>query len=394
MQGLSRTAPADPADAACSDPCCQRFDERKALISQGRERAQHQDALGGNGDALRAAANRFETYNSGIIRARASAAVYDNAGAVHCLDRLSTAEANTALGFPEGTLTDDNFRDDESGFKAEMFRSRSDGSLILAYRGTDPNKLVDWETNIENGLGRDTEQYRQARELAERIAESETPFDMTGHSKGGGIASMAAAVTPGVNATTFNSAGVSPSLVREVGGSTVGLNDRVSAFRYDEEFLTSMQAVTDPAEKIRRAEQLHSELEGTAGYRGWEKFNPLKIKHISPASQAERENMGWSDFSEKSTADSNFDTARTNFLNKFAREIRTAREASAKGDKLEGYFPPALGKPVDLGDAPQNTVYGRDLNARLNALKNHTMESVLTRMEETKQADQAILRGG
>lgn len=394
VSGLSRTAPANPqaaAAAACKDPCCQRFESREALIAQGRERARHQTANGGDGAALNAAADRFETYNSGIIRARAAAAVYEDEGAPHCLDRLTTAEANDALGFPAGHLTDADFRNDETGFKAEMFRSRSDGSLILAYRGTEPNMLIDWETNVQNGLGRDTAQYRQARELARTISQSDVPFDIAGHSKGGGIASMAAAVTPGVQATTFNSAGVAPSLVNSVGGSTLGLNDRINAFHFDDEFLTSMQSLTDPAQKIQRAEQLLSEIEGTAGT-----INPMTAEFTNPATEAEfASHSRWTRAGRagRQAVQDQFALDRQRFLDDFGAEIETARGLMNSGDNLEGYFPPALGNPVDMGDPP-NDFLNRTLNDRLSALRNHTMEPVLTRMEAIKDEDQATLRGG
>lgn len=51
--------------------------------------------------------------------------------------------ANAALGLPPGTLTEADFRDDATGYKAALYRSRSDGSLVLAYRGTQPNMIVD-----------------------------------------------------------------------------------------------------------------------------------------------------------------------------------------------------------------------------------------------------------
>ena len=73
-----------------------------------------------------------------------------------------------------------------------------------------------------------------------------------------------------------------------------------------------------------------------------------------------------------------------NLVRELTAAARTAAEA---GDDLSGYFPPALGTPVNLGDAGQASY----LNDRLNALNNHTMTSVIDRMEERKTEDQATL---
>ncbi len=400
-EGLSRAQHVDEAVIqTCDHPCCKRFNERKAIIAQGRERARFARESGRPDQALAEAANRLDRYNTGIIRARAAEDVYGRDDPPHCLEELGpdAAAINAALGMPPGTVRQSDLVDDETGYRAGIYRSQSDGSVIVAYRGTLPEMLVDWETNIQNGLGRDTAQYRQARDLAEQLAVEGVEFDITGHSKGGGMASMAATVVPGVETYTFNAAGVSPRLVEAVGGSLRDLNQRLDAYRFDEEFLTSMQSVVDPAEKIRRAERLRDEMAGEAGL-----INPMTIEQISPAQVAERRALEEAPLprgrAERRTGrrvrqealSREAEATRTaigNFLQSFDDEIEAARASMEKGGDLSEYFPPALGEPVDLGPAP-NPVY---LNARLNTLMNHKIEVVIDRMEETKRSDQADIQ--
>lgn len=194
---------------------------------------------------------------------------------------------------------------------------------------------------------------------------------------------MAAAVTPGVNATTFNAAGVSPDLLSSVGGGADAAS-RIQAFSFQNEFLTSMQRVTNPAEKLRRAQQLHAELAGDAGW-----VNPLSVEQISPAAEAARRAIPRNQRSAQRAAAAAFNDRRTAMLDSFQSEIDRARTLAAGGDNLSGYFPPALGTPVDLGNADNIGV----VNDRLNMLRNHTMPQVIDRMEARKTADQATLSG-
>jgi hypothetical protein len=107
-----------------------------------------------------------------------------------CLTRLPVnAEALCKeLGLPAGTISDEDLRDDTTGFRAAMYRDGTTGTVILVGRDTQPTSLADWQTNTRNGDGKDTDQYTAMRELSGRLAENGVPFDMAGYSKGGGLA--------------------------------------------------------------------------------------------------------------------------------------------------------------------------------------------------------------
>lgn len=75
------------------------------------------------------------------------------------------------------------------------------GDKVLAFAGTET--MVDWKTNLLQGLGFESAQYTMAID----IAESYGAITFTGHSLGGGLAS-AAAIHTGGTATVFNAAGL------------------------------------------------------------------------------------------------------------------------------------------------------------------------------------------
>lgn len=77
--------------------------------------------------------------------------------------------------------------------------------------GTDGNG-DDWESNIAQGKGERARQYDPAMDLAKKLALTLPPgsnLNFTGHSLGGGLATLAALST-GAEATIFNSAALHP----------------------------------------------------------------------------------------------------------------------------------------------------------------------------------------
>src|SRR5262249_36093876 len=128
---------------------------------------------------------RFNRYSEALPYARAATDVNQlgdkpnfQAKGKPCLTRLpdSRASLSQALGLPPGAITDRDLRDDTTGFRAAAYRSETDGQLILVARDTEPNSLVDWKTNIDNGNGQDTDQYYAMRKLAGKLSTQGVPF--------------------------------------------------------------------------------------------------------------------------------------------------------------------------------------------------------------------------
>lgn len=142
-------------------------------------------------------------------------------------------DALRAAGFK---LTDDEFKEllrpDESGFRAEIYLPDKsihgpDAKPVVVFKGSageiiDPNApdglrsstAEDFGNNAQQGLGLRSDYYDRAMRLASHLNRiNPDGFDLAGHSLGGGMASAAAAVT-GVQATTFNPAGLHPNTAK------------------------------------------------------------------------------------------------------------------------------------------------------------------------------------
>lgn len=107
--------------------------------------------------------------------------------------------------------------ENESGFKASLYYNEKENLYILAFTGTE--NLKDWITDIRQGIGLDDKkrgQYRKAIELADKVQEyaGQKNLIITGHSLGGGLASIASVAT-GCNAYTFNAAGLHPKTLKD-----------------------------------------------------------------------------------------------------------------------------------------------------------------------------------
>ncbi len=139
-------------------------------------------------------------------------------------------------------LTPGDFHDPDSGFDAAVYREAGTGRIIIAYRGTEADSMRDWRTNAGQGVGMDMEQYRRAATLARAIrrAYPDAPMEITGHSLGGGLATLASAAT-GIPATTFNAANVHPDTYGYSGADPSWVPVGSTNYTVDGEPLTAFQ---------------------------------------------------------------------------------------------------------------------------------------------------------
>ncbi|MCF6345431.1 MAG: type VI secretion system tip protein VgrG [Thiomicrorhabdus sp.] len=122
--------------------------------------------------------------------------------------RLTDGEVDTAGIDPSSLINK------KSGLKSGIYKNSKD-DIVLAYAGTEmpgswlsKEKWADVATNAKQALGFETDQYRQASELADLAVEAfSDKLSFTGHSLGAALATLAAAKT-GRPATVFNPAGV------------------------------------------------------------------------------------------------------------------------------------------------------------------------------------------
>ncbi|UQA56367.1 type VI secretion system tip protein TssI/VgrG [Polyangium aurulentum] len=202
-----------------------RLLRRLALIQAARDKAENMPP-GPERDALLAAANRLAASNEAVELARLSADVYNPSGAPEGWERLDHWE------YP-------------SGFYAAAYRSRIDGSVVVAYRGTEPGTLGDWTANLRQGGGWHSEQHAQAAMVARQAqARYGDNLRFTGHSLGGGHAGVGSTAT-GRPATTFNAAGINPESNRLYGLNPAHAR-QVNNYTVDGDILTSLQRGIGP----------------------------------------------------------------------------------------------------------------------------------------------------
>ncbi|OTA14746.1 phospholipase A [Xenorhabdus vietnamensis] len=103
--------------------------------------------------------------------------------------------------------------DYSTGFQAGVYQNK--GLYIVSFTGS--NELKDFMVSIRQGLGYNEKQYNQAVELAYKALKvfGENVI-FTGHSLGGGLATVAALAT-GKPAVIYNSAGVSDATLKHMG---------------------------------------------------------------------------------------------------------------------------------------------------------------------------------
>jgi hypothetical protein len=115
-------------------------------------------------------------------------------------------ELNNTLDTSSMALTDPN-----SGFNSAVYQKWVNGvyQYIYVTEGTKPNSVIDWYNNIRQVSG-NSEQYeisvKNAEILNDLVGNNQLYF--TGHSLGGGLASVNALAT-GRTAFTYNAAGLS-----------------------------------------------------------------------------------------------------------------------------------------------------------------------------------------
>lgn len=133
-----------------------------------------------------------------------SSQTYENHPAdVNGFTALTPAEVD-ALGLFDSSMIDN---DEWNGLGATIYRN-DEGQYVVAFRGSDGGQWTDWAQDLGQGLGLPMPQYMDAIQIATAMHdEFGDDVVFTGHSLGGGLATVAAAAT-GSPAVTFNAAGV------------------------------------------------------------------------------------------------------------------------------------------------------------------------------------------
>lgn len=246
----SGTNEVDSPFTLCEDDECkkkkERLEKRKESIQKGRKKAKElsdeaarlreegsEDEAGElekRAKTIEDASNRLERDNIAVEDARLCESVYEEKGAPLGWDRL-----------------EDSY-DSETGFGAAVYRSQIDGRIVLVFRGSDRALNDWWENNLQQGLGYEAPQYKQAREMAEQISKRYEDVTITGHSLGGGLAANASMYT-GISANTFNAAGVHKNTYKNSGKTINDANSLITNF-HNSDILTNLQEKGKPIRNI------------------------------------------------------------------------------------------------------------------------------------------------
>jgi len=328
---------------------------------------------------------RFDRYREALPSARAAADLNelgdkpgDERSDKPCLTRLpvDAEKLNAALGMPPDAIQPEQLRNDDTGFRAALYRDEGTGRMILVPRDTQPDSLVDWQANTRNGLGLDTPQYEAMRDLTKRLEANDQVFDIAGYSKGGGIAQEGGLVSPLSQVRVFNSAGLTDSsLIRTGQPGFDDLVSRTKAFSSEGDFLTFMNNTTDPGQNIINSRFLRRELAGQGPG-----LNPINVKVRNPAMRG--------------VNDAQFDRDKQAYLDELDQHIDSMQAAFDSGGVVAAFPPVRAASRETIDDSM--TLAGKMLGARsdqptLGKLAQHKMGVVLGSMEANVANDRDSL---
>ncbi|HEY8976173.1 MAG TPA: hypothetical protein VIN75_18305 [Burkholderiaceae bacterium] len=328
---------------------------------------------------------RFDRYREALPSARAAADLNelgdksgDEPSGKPCLTRLpvDAERLNAALGMPPDAIKPLQLRNDETGFRAALYRDEGTGRMILVPRDTQPDSLVDWQANTRNGLGLDTPQYAAMRKLTERLVANDQTFDLAGYSKGGGIAQEGGLMNTLAQVRVFNSAGLADSSLSRTGQPNFeSLVSRTRAFSSEGDFLTFMNNTTDPGQNIINSRFLRQELAGQGPG-----LNPINIKVRNPAMRGAN--------------DAQFGRDKQAYIDELDQHIESMQTAFDSGGVVQSFPPVRAASKETIADSM--TLAGKMLGARsdqptLGKLAQHKMGVVLDSMEANVANDRSAL---
>ena len=130
----------------------------------------------------------------------------------------------------------------KTGFSAEVYHNAVTDEMVLAYEGTKIDSVEDWKANFGQGVGLPMEQYQQAEQAADEFDETFAEYNraITGHSLGGGLAAYGSLAT-GINAVTFNAAGLHENSLERVGMTREQAQELVTAYNVGGDILNMVQ---------------------------------------------------------------------------------------------------------------------------------------------------------
>lgn len=150
-------------------------------------------------------------------------------------------------------IADYNATNDKTGFNAVLYHNRITNEYVVAFEGSTFNFSKDaWndfgKTNALNAAGMQSEQFKMAKNIGDFINNESELNDVaiyfTGHSLGGGLASLAGLVT-GRPTSTYNAEGIRNNVLKDFGLLEKKINKeyQITAYYSATDILTRTQNV-------------------------------------------------------------------------------------------------------------------------------------------------------
>lgn len=148
-------------------------------------------------------------------------------------------------------LDEDMLNPENSNFKAAVYMKdpavwgdHPNPEAVLAFRGSTSAK-EDWDNNFAQEANEESSYYRRAVTIGDQLRASNANIQIVGHSLGGGLASAAQGAS-GLNASTYNAAGLNsetvPRYLAELGEPARNAEkNKINAIRVKGEVLTQTQ---------------------------------------------------------------------------------------------------------------------------------------------------------
>ena len=162
------------------------------------------------------------------------------------------ADETTAQTWRETFLTGGE-QTTQQEFKAEVYRD-ADGNFVLSYRGT-AEGMADWQNNFKQGTGFQTDPVDKFSGTSVNTAvefkrvfgdDGNSNLAITGHSQGGGLATVGSLAT-GIPAVTFDASGIHPETLDRMGladpqaARDIAEGGQIRAYSLSSDALTNLQ---------------------------------------------------------------------------------------------------------------------------------------------------------
>ncbi len=157
----------------------------------------------------------------------------------------SVGDANKVI--PDGWSTIALFKNKRTGIQVAVFENNTTNQVVIAFAGTDPTSLADWMANGWQYTGNWSRQYQHAVDFlrdSRRRLQDRGELVVTGHSLGGGLATLVALLFD-IPAIVFNPPELHSRTLEHYDANPTKASDLVDIFSLSNDPLSNSRAGDD-----------------------------------------------------------------------------------------------------------------------------------------------------